>query len=307
MSKEIIALLVILALILLSIILILICGYYKLRIGVYPDIEMFYEYALSYGSGFGGVPIAKFGTIWVYVMLFSGIYGSIFFDQSGQLNFKSYSAIVFSSLGIILSLATYFIGRAHPSNITAVMPIICMVIIVNLLIRKHNKLPNIPLLIIGFPFIFISLSGGLVQPSSLENLAKMKSLSSDIQLRLHPSDNNLSALISEAQISPEDYVAYYGFNAAMPTYVDNGTVKTYEKSWLFNPFQLLEDPISLKRREEIAIRSLSNRWQNEGYVIQAKGQFEDRFSDWKKIISKYYLLDTKFENKDYVIIHLIKR
>ena len=287
--------------------LLVISGYYKIMLGVLPDFRMFYEYALSYGSGFGEIPIAKFGAIWVYVLLFCGLYGAIFFVRSDAIEIKNHNAIIFASLGIVLSLATYLIGRAHASNITAVLPLICLVVIAVLLINQESSYPNIPLYAIGFPIIFISLCGGLAQPSSIDHLSRVASFTGDIQTRLRRPDHNLEDLINEAKITPHDYVTYYGFKAAMPVYLDGEIVKTYEKTWIFNPFQLLEEPISYQRRREIAMRSLVDRAQNEGYIVQAKNQFQERFEEWMRIISEYYLIDKIYENKDYRIIHLIKR
>jgi len=172
---------------------------------------------------------------------------------------------------------------------------------------RENSLPNIPLYVLGFPIIFISLCGGLAQPNSIDYLSGIKSFNGDIQMRLRRPDSNLRALINEGGITPSDYVSYYGFNAAMPVYVEGEAVKTYEKTWVFNPFQLLEEPIITQRREEIATRALVNRWQNDVYVIQAKGQFDDRFDGWMKIFSRYYLFDKQFENEEYLIIHLVKK
>ena len=295
------------AVLFLSLILLIISIYYKIRIGVYPDFRMFYEYALTYGGGFGEIPISKFGSIWIYILLFSGVYGTIFFiNMRRQDSYYDY-IVILGSLGIILSLSTYLIGRAHASNVTAVLPLISLLLVTGLASSQLNYFRNAPLYAIGFPIIFISLSGGLVQPSSIEILKEMKSFSTDISDRLRLPESNLAALIDVANITPDNYIAYYGFHAAMPIYMEGTSVKSYEKTWVLNPFQLLEEPISAKRREEVAMRSLSNRLQKEGYLIQAKGQFEDRFSDWKKIISKYYLIENEFENKDYVIFHLIKR
>lgn len=294
------------ALICLSATLIVISGYYKINLGVLPDFKMFYEYALNYGGGFGGIPIQKFGAIWVYVLLFCGLYGAIFFVRLDAIEIKNHNTIIFASLGIVLSLTTYLIGRAHASNITAVLPIICFVVIVVLLINQESSHPNIPLYAIGFPVIFISLCGGLAQPSSIDHLTRIASFTGDIQNRLRPPDPTLEELIKEAKITPHDSVAYYGFHAAMPIYLDGENVKAYEKTWIFNPFQLLEEPISYQRRQEIAMRSLVDRGQNEGYIVQAKGQFEERFNEWMGIISKYYLFDKTYENKDFRIIHLIK-
>lgn len=279
---------------------------YLIKLGVGPDWKMYFEYALSYGSGFGGVPINLFGAIWVYILLFFGIYSAIYFAESSRAIRLNYLVVIGGSLGVILSLSTYLIGRAHGSNVTAVLPIICLVLVGVLKGRLPKSFPNPFLMTISIPIFMVLFGGTLSQPGTLNTLSGLKSFTSHLEYRLRVPDSELSSLLLDANITPDDYVIYYGFHASMPQFnIDTGAIDSYEKTMLPNPFQLLEEPIRPERRATIISRFM-NRNVNSGYLVQAKGQFEERFSEWLDILNGPYDISVVGQNQSYKLYELKK-
>jgi len=277
----------------------LVTFFYQMKLGFGPDWRMFAEYALSYGSGFGGIPVNVFGPVWIYLLLFFGIYSVVYFQPSHQISKDKFLIIIAASLGVILSLATYLIGRAHGSNVTAVLPIICMILLVAIKIQSANTPPNLFLFTIATPILLLTFAGILSQPNTLSVFVNFRTLTPMVESRLRLPDTNLSRLLVEAKISPGDYIVYYGFNAAMPMYLNaKGTVEGYENTWLPNPFQLLEEPISTERRSAIINRAV-DRKKESGYLVQANGQFEDRFNEWLEVLSTSYSIQIVSQNQSY--------
>jgi hypothetical protein len=279
---------------------------YLIKLGVGPDWRMYSEYALSYGSGFGGVPINFFGAVWVYILLFFGIYSAIYFAESSRAIRLNYLVVIAGSLGVILSLSTYLIGRAHGSNVTAVLPIICLVLVGVLKGRLPKRIPNLFLMAVSIPIFMVLFGGTLSQPGGLNTLSGLKSFTPHLENRLRLPDSELSTILLNANITPDDYVIYYGFHASMPQFsADAGAIDGYEKTMLPNPFQLLEEPIRPERRATIISRFM-NRNVNSGYLIQAKGQFEERFSEWLDILKGSYDISMVGQNQSYRLYQLKK-
>lgn len=282
-------------------------AYYQLKLGHSPDWRMYFEHALGYAGGFEAIPVSSHGAGWVFVLAFVAIASTIYRGplQTGEAQ----RALVCQAgaLGCILAISSYFVGRAAPSNVTAVLPIIALTLAICL---KAGQSPQGPsrsfLAATAVPIYVVLLSMSLGASAFPRTLRGIESLTGQIEQRLRVPEPPLKELLAKAGVTPSDRVVYYGFAAAMPAYEDpQGGRGVYDKSWLPNPLQLLEEPITSERRR-IVVSRFVERLPESGFFVQAKGQHEERAREWISIIGATHRTAQVYENREYRIIRFLK-
>ena len=93
--------------------------------GAQLDLKLLYIFAIGYAEGLGATPIPKFNVYGSLVLL---ICLACIWKQSTSARNEIQ---IFGSF-LLLALGTYYVGRAVPHNITAVMPIIILTFIMML-------------------------------------------------------------------------------------------------------------------------------------------------------------------------------
>ena len=282
----------------------LITIYYHFQFNLYPDWSMFYEHAFYYAVGFGSTPIPIIGAGCIFLCVFISIASTPLRGAiTNSIQSQKIVTVFIGLLGCVVGISTYYLGRAYPSNVVALLPLIILILSLSLKAHKtySNSLPSL-IAITVIPVFFLTLMSNIGTPSFSKTALNIKSLSSNVEQRLPIADSELVELILQANISPEDRVIYYGYTTAMPSYyAANGDHITFDITWQPNPLQIIEEPISADRRIK-AISRFSERGSSSGYFIQAKGQNEDRASEWRSIFSKYSIEESIFESKNYRII-----
>lgn len=285
----------------------LISGFYALKAGHLPDWRVFLEHAISYAGGFGSVAMAPAGSVWILLLLFCGILTVIL--RMALNNFQEpYLVPSVGALGCLWGISSYFIGRAVPNNITAILPILTLIIGVLFysIARSETEGAGILLKIISIPLFTLILTTGLGNVNFPRKISTFSSLSSDITDRVRPADADLQVLLDQAGITHEDSVVFDGGSAAMPRWYANGRLDVGEKTWLPNPVQLLEEPVDPKRRKIYLSRFMARR-SAEGFFIQGKGpnevQTEARAPDWISLINETHNAVHIYENALWKITH----
>lgn len=283
--------------------------YYRFKFNINPDWAMFYEHAFSYAAGFGSIPISTYGAGCLFLLAFIGIGASSFRNSIvNSIQNKKIITIFLGLMGCLIGISTYYLGRAYPSNVVALLPIIIFILIISLKanIAYTGSLPMLTSMVI-VPVLFLTLLSGIGSPEFPKNILEIKTMSTQIDKQIPSADSELIELIVQANINQHDSVVYYGHSAAMPAYTNtSGSRILFDLTWLPNPLQIIEEPISNTRRQT-TIKRFLERAPSSGYFIQARGQNEDRASEWRSILGSYCVEEKIFESKNFRIIKYLNK
>ena len=277
--------------------------YYLINLGEYPDFYNFVEYGFAYAGGFGSVTLNPFGSIWILFLLFCAMLTIIIrLVMKDPLN--RHVVPLVASAGCLWAVSSYFIGRAVPNNITAILPILC--ILTAIVLQSINSLDldysHAMFKVISIPLLMLILMTSLGNKDFINKLRTFETLTGNISQKLRVAYPLLQELIIEAGIKKTDPIVFYGYDASMPRWKSNDEIITGEITWLPNPLQLLEEPIKDKRRT-VYLRRFMDRSHRNGYLIQAKGEAEDRLAMWLALITRTHSPVRMYENSKWKITY----
>jgi len=276
--------------------------YYQISIGHYPNWSNLFLYGVLYAGGFGSYPLNPTGAVWILLLLLIAMMTlTASITHENKLN---RSLVLLAGLiGCLWAISSYFVGRAVPNNITAILPILTLILLISLQINSHQLLQRSVLIIqaIAVPFLFIVMITVLGNPSLWSMIKNFKSLSSNIdkQIPISSSGFELLEVMRRANIKPTDFIAYSG-NSALPPRPDAITW-VGEQVWLPSPLQLLEQPVPITQQQLTLHRFIMRLKPQLGYLIHAKGEAEDRYLQWLNLLNVYYIPTATFENTHWVI------
>ena len=256
----------------LALVLVVMFAFYIVRLGVAPDLFGFFEHALGYAGGFGYVPFPLTGPGNLLLLVFMGIsilcIGAI---QRERDTNKNMVAPLAAMAGCIWGISTYYIGRPVPQNITAMLPLIAMVVYLSLLLSKRASQGaySLPIKAAAFPLFFLVLIP-LTNLKWIENLFETRSFASNVMTGLPKASNELQQLVSRAKPSIDMPIVYYGDDAAPPI-LPGEYARLSEANWLPIPLQLLERPMSEVRRSLYLNRYICRNQPSGGILINRKG------------------------------------
>ena len=280
--------------------------YYKRHIGTFPDVYSYVEHAFGYASGFGSTQIKWNGPIVFLALMFLGLL--LLYMGIYRVNKTNKTLVpIAGMMGCLWAISTYYIGRAVPNNVTAILPILGVMSYFAILASRKEPLSHYGtvLKLSALPLMFLLVMPGLT-PKFLATLHHSESFSNDITNQMNNSDDELVQLMSEAKITSETPVTYYGNTGAMPLVSMAGKRFVSENTWLPSPLQLLEEPISSERRFLYMERFIHRNYR-EGYLIQQNANSPDRFENWLEILNKFYTADKVYRGKEYTIWHFKPR
>lgn len=275
----------------------LITVYYFIRINVFPDFGSFFEHAIGYASGHGYVPFPLFGPSNLLLFIFLGLIIALF----NQWRFKIQNlAPMASLLGALWAISSYYIGRPVPQNITAMMPIITIILLLSMTYIKSINLSSLIIKIISVPFFFLILSP-IFSMAWYESLTHLKFFSTEISEKLPKANNELANLMDTSGFDLNTFVIYYGDDAAPPLFNDKFSYLN-EKNWLPVPLQLLETPISEEKRGIYLARYICGHQNKGGFIIVNKNDLLlKRFDKFLEILKKYYVAELVNSSHQYDI------
>lgn len=263
---------VVIAAICLATVLVIIFAFYLARLGVAPDLFGFFEHSVGYAGGFGYVPFPLNGPGNLLFLVFMGTsilcIGAI--QRGGDAN--NMVPPLAAMAGCIWGISTYYIGRPVPQNITAMLPLIAMVVYLTLMLSKrmsHGEAYSLPIKAAALPLIFLVLIP-LFNLKWVGNLAQIQSFTSDVTIKLPKATNELQQLLSQAKPSADTPIVYYGDDAAPPIFTGD-YARLNETNWLPIPLQLLETPVSEARRSLYLNRYICRNQPSGGILVNRKG------------------------------------
>jgi hypothetical protein len=281
----------------------LVAFYYRVILGHFPDLFIFVEHGFGYAGGFGSVLLNPFGSVWVLFLLFCAMLTVVIrLIMRDPLN-RNVVPLV-ASTACLWAISSYFIGRAVPNNITAMLPILCMItaIVLKSMNGLEFDLSHIFFKAISVPLLMLVLMTSFGNSNFVDKLRTFQTLTSRVSQKVRIADPLLQELITQAGIKPDDPVVFYGYAAAMPQWENNNDMVSSEKTWLPNPLQLLEEPIKDERRTVYLNRFINGSYQS-GYFIHAKGEAEDRLAKWLALIARTHSPVRMYENSKWKITY----
>lgn len=272
-----------------------------------PDWRMFAEYILGYGGGFGEVSLTPAGPIWIFLLALLGLLAAVRFRRGFPPEARVAAAGLASLATGLWILSSYFIGRAVPNNVTALLPLIALALVLGCKLAEGTQpFSALALKFVSVPILTVLFASNFASPAFLPALLHFRSFRRDVAEELRPFDRELAELKQKAGVTPRSRVAYYGFAAAMPREELPAPIVSYEKNWLPTPLQLLEEPIAPGRRQLILSRYME-RNARTGFFIQARGEREDRAAEWLRLISLTHEQGSVWESPRYRIIYFQPR
>lgn len=275
--------------------------YYKLVLGIFPDWRAFYEYSVSYASGFGELKFSPWGPVWLLFILFFGT-TVLFVRLFGKAPSNPQLVPLGGAISCLWAVSSYYLGRSTPDNITAILPILVIVVLISFNISRSidYDFTHVVLNAISFPLLILVLSTVFVNKDLITSVTGFRTLTKNVSERLRHADPELSLLLRKAGVGTHDAVVYYGYDVSMPKWEIDGHTVISDYSWLPTPLQLLETPIPDYRREVLVSRSVQ-RNPRSGYLLYAKGETEIEAAKWSALIRKTHKPSRVYENERYTI------
>ena len=292
----------------LAMVLVIMFAYYFARLGVAPDLFGFFEHAIGYAGGFGYVTFPFSGPGNFLLLVFMGIsilcIGAI--RREGDAN-EIMVATLAAMAGCIWGISTYYIGRPVPQNITAMSPLIAMVVYLTLMLSKrmNEGAYTLPIKAAALPLFFIILIP-LFNVKWIGNLAHIQSFTSDVTTKLPKASDELKQLLLLAKASSDTSIVYYGDDAAPPIF-SGEYANLNERNWLPIPLQLLETPVSEARRIIYLNRYICRNKPNGGILVNRKGDaIAVRLQGFLHELSRYYDVNEIASGNTYTLYRFSK-
>ncbi len=294
------AALVLYPLVWLGAVLVVIALVYAIGLGHLPDISMYFQYAVAYAAGFGALPLVRDGPIWVFALILIAGVISLALGLKRTFTIEGPAGAAIVAMGCIWSVTSYYVGRAVPTNVIALLPVLCFALAI--IVRSGVRMGAVSRLqtAVSIPFFGLVFASAFWQPDLPAVLARLRPYPQDQVAVLPQADAELEQLLSTAGVSPRSHVTYYGYAASMPT-TGGARPESFERTWINGPPQLLEEPISAERRALVFGRFAERRHEG-GYFVQKRGEAEDRVEDWLRLIETSYRVRATFSSDHYRVI-----
>ena len=244
-----------------------------------------FDYAVGYASGYGYVPFPLNGPGNVMLLIFLGL-GLLGLATLRKTTNGTMVLSLACSSGCIWAVASYYLGRPVPQNITAMFPLLATCILIGLLQAKRIT-PLFssygPMCATAFPVLFLILST-FYTSSFWQKLVTFESLSGDISKKLFHKSDELSKVIEH--IDPKGIMprVYLGDSAVMPIL----SMDLSEITWLPTPLQLINPPISQNRRVQVLNRFLCSTPHDRVILIHHLGSVSSELPSLNIIINNFF-------------------
>jgi hypothetical protein len=204
-----------------------------------------FEYAFGYASGYGYTDLKLGGIVQVLIILIT--VSIMFYVNTLKNRMVCMRAAVV--LGVLLGISTYFVGRPVPQNITAVLPLLFLLTLI--IYRESYEIgPSFEGL--GASLILIFLSFVVLAPATQASTWKIIGSRdvgySKLESDRHPATEDLVLLTSKVAEFCSKPLAIADDNASLPKF--NACEFTESKIWLPSPLQLVQEPLSVERKNE---------------------------------------------------------
>lgn len=257
---------------------------YFIKIGRFPNFISYFDYAIGYASGYGYVPFPINGPGNLLLLIFLGV-GVMLIESIKQM--KKSVAITFAAIaGCIWAVASYYLGRPVPQNITALFPLLtfCSLLSISLAARSDLRSGINPLFAASAPLYFLVLAT-FYSPSWWQHLDNIKSLSSNISQHLPKSSTKLELELN--RINPTGNIPIVNFSDSAATmYFPAIELLNSEKSWLPTPLQLLMPPITEEKQSVTIRRFVCLNFKQNGILIYQPGSISYAWPSFLKNLNQ---------------------
>jgi hypothetical protein len=276
--------------------IIFISVFYFIKIGRFPSFISYFDFAIGYASGYGYVSFPINGPGNLLLLIFLGV-GIMLCDVIKQM--KKNVAMTFAAIaGCIWAVASYYLGRPVPQNITALFPLLTFCTLLSLSLASRYELRNTinPLFVASTPLYFLILAT-YYSPSWWQQLEKIQSLSTNISLHLPKSSSKLESELK--RINPNGNIPIVNFSdsAATPYFSTISSLNS-EESWLPAPLQLLMPPISEEKQALIMKRFICLNFKQNGILIYHPGSISYAWPIFLKNLNQFLLIKNVTEVDD---------
>jgi hypothetical protein len=285
--------------------LIIIVIFYLYKVHDFPDIISYFDYALAYSvGGVGALPIEKISPVWILVCIYSFLLSSFFLLYLKSRILPSLPLVISLFFGFC-SIASYYVVRSTPWNITVLIPEISIIVIILYSILKRENLDKFCICLKVFLIHFFSvmiLSNTVLKSEFYNFLNSNQSNFFSISKKLPKVDESLNSLLIEANITKNDPIVYIDGNYSRPfssRWKSNDNTEIFQKlSWLPRPISML-DSLSIDRQKTYINRYI-RRTNSGGWLIQSKVNNYNPFS--LQLINKYFVPVKKYENNEWILV-----
>jgi hypothetical protein len=277
----------------------------RLITGVWLDPSMLFLYSAGYSAGFGSLPIPSFGAIWFYAVLLTLGATALRASLGHRVTASGPAGAIIAAMGCTLAISTYYIGRAVPNNVLAEFSILVFGVLIILKALTFHGPIGPTFRAAALPIFIVAIMSPFWNKQFPPVAAALIKRQHDVLSRLPSADGELMDALHAANITPEQPVAYYGYQCFTPTIrIPGQQPKTFERTWLPGPMQLLEEPVDPLKREEIIKRYHAHN-PSSGYLIRSLGKEDDRFAEWLSLLSRFYALNGQWRSGHYQIYHFV--
>lgn len=280
-------------------------SWYRIKLGHSPHWTSFYEYAVGYASGYGYVPYPISGPGILLILLILSL-GAMALAGNKTKTITQHIPTLAAASACLWSVASYYLGRPMPQNITALFPLITFCSLLGLAIAKQATPHPLGRYLkpIVLPLFFLVLLP-IISPNWYQSLSKSSSFTSNISAQLPEIDPALKQAIEILNPNQDIPVSYYGDASALRP-LTNGTGQSNEKVWMISPLQMIEDPIPPERRKILIERLVCRTPYEKGIMIYEPGLYTQAFTYFLSVFNEYYEITAKQEIGRYTLFEFKK-
>lgn len=284
-------------------VVVLISGFYLLRLGHAPDWRAYVEYARAYSGGFMALPINQGGEVWVLILTFCAFgTAAVYFLRDESRN--RLLPLILGAGGGLWATGSYFVSRSHPNNAHNLAAIFCGVTALTLYLLTRERKNTLWALLVRssfVPVLTIVLVAVFANKGALRDYIQVPQAGyTEIETLIPISDPALDDLLNSAQVTPADPMVYIGQSDLLIfsgwTYTQGGkreVMSTY-RSWLPIPLYSFV-PLNDKRRG-VYFSRFASRTRMGGWLLEYKNPkpVYPWFSEYLKL---HYTAGRTFENE----------
>lgn len=251
-----------------------------------PRFGMLSEFASNYAAGFGGLPMQPWKTTFFLLFGFFSLTLAIAFQKNPGS--RTILTAITASWWI---LSSYYLGRATPENVLAMLPQFFLLIWL-----AESQAPRLfrPLFRTKALALFVILAIPVFSGLAGSKLFGLKGMVSEFEFdprdfsisrQILPADDELNTLVNEARLKKNDSIIIYSSEVGPRTFKTTEGLWMPEQTWLPNPLQLMEAPMSRDRRRELLARifdeaSLKNHSEVAYIILNKENHEPERWMAW---------------------------
>jgi hypothetical protein len=272
---------------------------YFINIGEFPNFISYFDYAIGYASGYGYVPFPINGPGNLLLLIFLGV-GVMLIEAIKQI--KKNVAMTFAAIaGCIWAVASYYLGRPVPQNITALFPLLtfCSLLSISLAARSDLRNSINPLFAASVPLYFLILAT-FYSPSWWQQLENIKSFTSNISQYLPKSSTKLELELNKINPAGSIPIVNFSDSASIPYFTAIEMLNS-EKSWMPTPLQLLMPPIAEEKQSVTIKRFICLNFKQNGILIYQPGSISYAWPSFLKSVNQLLTIKNIAEADDRTI------